>query len=280
MSGKSIYVVLGASGFIGGALTSYLISSGEEVISVQRSASKDKRKISNIIDFDQYEKVQKDNHIVFNCITSYDRVENTNDEILMANFSLPQRIIKSLGPGSKFINLNTALPKEFSFYTLQKKLFVEFALTYCALNAGPRFVDIKLEHVFGPGQSSLSFCGWLIESFKSGAPNLMLTAGEQLRDFVYIDDVISGLLAVAHAPLNSADYISLGSGVSVAVRDFVQKVRYACAATTELHFGALPYRKNEPMFTVADLSSMAELGWAPSFDVDTGISLTVKAAMA
>ena len=44
----------------------------------------------------------------------------------------------------------------------------------------------------------------------------------------------------------------------------------------KLNFGAIPYRENEVMNSVADLSDIKKLGWTPRISLSKAIDMTLK----
>jgi nucleoside-diphosphate-sugar epimerase len=109
-------------------------------------------------------------------------------------------------------------------------------------------------------------------------PLLKLTAGEQRRDFIFIDDVLSGYATLLEraAELGPAADVPLGSGTAPTVREFVQTVHRLCRSRTELQFGALPYRPGEAMHCQADLAQMSRLDWRPRWSLEQGLQHTLE----
>jgi nucleoside-diphosphate-sugar epimerase len=110
-------------------------------------------------------------------------------------------------------------------------------------------------------------------------PELKLTPGEQKRDFIYIDDVLSAYstLLDAHGKLNKSFLaFGLGSGQAVRIRDFVELAHCLTESGTELKFGALPYREGEIMESAADIGALECLGWRPAFTLEQGLLKTIE----
>ena len=141
-------------------------------------------------------------------------------------------------------------------------------------------MNIVLEHFYGPGDDETKFVSWVIKSCRQNVPELRLTAGDQKRDFIYINDVIEAYLLLLYKTANArADYheFELGSGKSVNIRQFVEMIHRLCGSNTRLNFGAIPYRPNEIMESKADISALEKLGWRPSTSLEQGLCDTLKA---
>lgn len=177
-----------------------------------------------------------------------------------------------------FINTGTALPAATSPYALSKHQFAAWGAQQAhAAPARLRFVNVELQHMYGAGDDASKFTTHVMHACHRNDPELQLTAGEQRRDFIYIDDVVAGystLLQRSHALGIAAD-VPLGSGQAPTVREYVQAVHRLCGSRTELRFGALPYRPTEAMHCQADLSRMAGLGWSPRWSLEAGIERTL-----
>jgi nucleoside-diphosphate-sugar epimerase len=84
---------------------------------------------------------------------------------------------------------------------------------------------LRLFNIYGPGEASQRLTPYLIQSARAGTPAL-LSSGEQMRDFSYVDDVANLLicsgLAASRQP--SWEVANVGSGVVLPVRQFVECV--------------------------------------------------------
>lgn len=125
---------------------------------------------------------------------------------------------------------------------------------------------MKVFHMYGPNDTPSKFVPWVISAIKSGKKYLDLTPGEQKRDFIYIDDVVAAYEAVLKQSKNFSGAVSefeVGTGYSVTIKEFVNSIKEITKSTTELKFGALPYRGNEMMDAKANNKQLIELGWKP-----------------
>ena len=111
------------------------------------------------------------------------------------------------------------------------------------------------------------------------APKIELTPGQQIRDFIYIDDVVNALeLIIRTAKISIPGYqeFNIATGESITIENFVRLVqKICCNKTTELQFGVLPYRENELMASTIDTSKIVGLGWKPNFSLEAGLTKTI-----
>ena len=106
-----------------------------------------------------------------------------------------------------------------------------------------------------------------------------LTSGLQMRDFVYVGDVIDALAAAGDMESESSIY-NVCSGEPVTVRRAAEALADAMDAPRDLlRFGALPDRADETPWMVGDGRRFrAASGWAPRTSLEDGARLTVEAA--
>lgn len=94
------------------------------------------------------------------------------------------------------------------------------------------------------------------------------TSGEQVRDFIHVDDAAEAFAALLASNVTGA--VNVGSGHGIAVRDVAQKVVERLGRPDLLQLGALPTRKDEPPSLVADVRRLTdEVGVLPRAIDDT-----------
>lgn len=107
-----------------------------------------------------------------------------------------------------------------------------------------------------------------------------MSAGDQTRDFVHVDDVVAAILRALVVPSIPSTPLPVSSGVPIRIRDVALAVAGIVGRGAEglIDFGATPYRANEPMSYWADNgATRAALAWAPTVPLDEGLRRTVEA---
>jgi UDP-glucose 4-epimerase len=130
--------------------------------------------------------------------------------------------------------------------------------------------------VYGPAQRDLSkLVPYVTISLLQGkAPKI--SSGSRLVDWIYVKDVIDGLLAVASAPGIEGTTVDIGSGVPVAIREIVQRLQQLLNAGQEASFGALQDRPFEPIRIANVTDTYSRIGWKPANSLDDGLRTTVE----
>jgi nucleoside-diphosphate-sugar epimerase len=110
---------------------------------------------------------------------------------------------------------------------------------------------------------------------------VQVTAGEQLRDYSYVDDHVRAMILAATQPLARAGSVyNIGSGRAVRVRALLEAVATAVgpASIEQIEFGARPYRVGDPPEMYADVSAAErELGFTARVSLEEGLRRTVAA---
>jgi UDP-glucose 4-epimerase len=136
-------------------------------------------------------------------------------------------------------------------------------------------VILRVFMVYGPAQQDLrKLIPYVILSLLRGeAPKL--TSGQRPVDWIYVDDVVDGLLAAAQAPAAEGCTIDLGSGVLVSVRAVVQQIVNIVGSSVEPVFGVVPDRPLEQVRAANPTDTVAKLGWSPTIALEEGLKRTV-----
>jgi UDP-glucose 4-epimerase len=99
--------------------------------------------------------------------------------------------------------------------------------------------------------------------------------GSQTRDYVYVDDVVSALVAAATAPNINGLVINVGSGTETSISDLIKYVLDVTGGNPEVIYNAKTSGGVSRMR--ADLSLAYEkLSYKPSIKLDQGLRLTLK----
>ena len=135
-------------------------------------------------------------------------------------------------------------------------------------------VILRLFLVYGPGQDNKRFLPQIIKGCLFNA-RFPVSAGEQLRDFCYIDDITEGIMRALVNDKVNGEVINLASGNPVEIREVVKQVQKT-VGQGDPEFGEIPYRVGENMALYADRSKAKELlGWSSSVTLEEGIEKTV-----
>jgi nucleoside-diphosphate-sugar epimerase len=297
---RKAVLLTGGTGFVGAALLRALMARSVPVVLLLRSGS-DTWRIADLLgtvsgvrmhalDEAAPEAVFQscDVGAVVHVATAYGRNGERLSDLVAANVSYPLRLLQGAADAGVGIFVNTdtfsckgaVLPEGLAGYVLTKRQFRECA-DLLAGRRGLPLVHLRIEHAYGPGDGRDKFVPGLLRALLAGVPSFDLTPGQQVRDFVHVDDVVAAYLSLLEHGGDVAQGVQtldVGTGTGHTVEELARLARELCGASTELRFGALPYRPGELMRSVADTRPLRELGWAPHISLQDGLARTIQAA--
>ena len=162
----------------------------------------------------------------------------------------------------------------FNAYSASK--VAAWAFARAAYNTwGAPIVWVRPFQVYGPGQRAKALIPAAIHAALNDE-DFPMTAGAQQRDFIFVEDVVAGLLAAATAPQIEGQVLDLGTGALHRVRDVVERIWALAGAQGRILAGALPYRPGEVPAIPADAERTRRLtGWTAVVGLDEGLQRTI-----
>lgn len=270
-------LILGKNSYLGKKLGSAFEKSGYEVFYLTHLQTQEKERNTSCID--EIESINQCFDIIINCAVCYGKNGETNSEMLYVNTLYPLKILEwAAEKGIKyFINTATSITSTVNGYTLSKKHFSEWGKFYSEHNS-IKFINVVLEHFLGANCSDNNFISMLVHKMSQNIEFIDLTEGMQLRDFIYIDDVVNAYLCIIDNLQKINDFyidIPIGSGVPYRIREICEMIKKKLNSKTELRFGRLPYREHEIMYSCADNTYLRKWGWLPKVNFDEAVSLII-----
>ena len=157
--------------------------------------------------------------------------------------------------GERFQEIPTNAPLEPTNSYATSKAAASIALQQWANENKLSLEILRVFHVFGEGESETRLWPSLRRAALAGK-DFKMTKGEQIRDFQPVEDVASIFLnraCLIGLPESSA-ILNLGTGNPLMIHQFAQKWWLRWQATGKLLIGALPYRYQEVMRFVPEIS--------------------------
>ena len=176
-----------------------------------------------------------------------------------------------------FINTHTFADSKYSLYSAMKSAFVEIARFFAA-NSQVKVVNMRLEYMYGEGDDYTKFVPFVIKSILEDK-EIPATAGEQKRDFIYVQDVVEAYLkALDYLKTDGENFMEfgIGTGKSISIKSYVSKIEEQIGKKANIKWGAVPYGKNEIFDSMAQIETTRKnLKWYPKSDISSGLKKTV-----
>lgn len=134
---------------------------------------------------------------------------------------------------------------------------------------------LRPSNAYGPGQMPKSGFGLIrtmLECVRVGTPLEIWGDGENIRDFIYIDDIVEASTRLINLPQDSGTY-NLGSGIGYSINQ-VQNIVEEITGT-ELKVSCRTARDIDVRAVVLDIGRIhRELDWTPRVNLHEGVRQT------
>ena len=169
-------------------------------------------------------------------------------------------------------NLNNT--KTFSIYGKAKLMSTNYLLSLYKKYSFPVSV-LRLYLVYGPYQDRNRVIPIVIDNaLKSKEFDCSL--GTQFRDFVYIDDVVNGIIKSLKTKKNNGQIINLGSGKPIMIKDVILKI-CKIIGSGKPQFGKIKFRKDEIKNLYPSITKAKKiLNWRPKVKINFGLKKTIN----
>ena len=102
------------------------------------------------------------------------------------------------------------------------------------------------------------------------------SSGEQLRDFIYIDDVIDAIFKLTKSNKSKGEIFNIGFGRPMNVKSVIEKIKKISKGGTPL-YGKIKFRKDEIKKLYPNIKKIKKyINWKPKISFIKGIRLTIK----
>lgn len=147
-----------------------------------------------------------------------------------------------------------------AFYEEAKRFCTEHTMTLVE----PRFFSI-----YGPGDYEKTLVISMLKNMLTNQPCDM-TECIQTWDFIYIDDVINGLVLLLESDKAEGIY-NFGSGYAAPLKEYVEKMYALTESKSQLNYGAVPYPATGMVNTNPCVEKLESLGWKAQMDFEAGV---------
>ncbi len=303
---KNSFLITGGTGFIGSNLVRELVKKGERVsIVISKSIGKNSR----IKDIESKIEIYKCNLLseslknlvgkikpdfIFH-LASYGIPPEEDNVLSMIDFNLKGTInlIEAVkqNPFKLFINTGSCVEygikeddmTESDMLTPINNYGVLKSATtlYCqkeAIRNNLLIINFRLFSTYGYFDQKYRLIPSVIRSAIVNEP-IKVSAPTNVRDFIFIEDVISAYLHATEATLSNGEIFNIGSGKQHSIEEIVKLCLAISKSKSKVQWGALSnqIRFIEPLRWEADMSKTKKLlNWEPKTTIEEGLRKTIE----
>ncbi len=299
-------LITGGAGFVGSFLCEALLARGHEVLCIDNFYTSSRRNIEHLIDHKRFELMRHD--VTFPLFVEVDDIYNMacpaspihyqRDPVQTTKTSvhgainmlgLAKRVkAKILQASTSEIygdpsvhpqteeywgNVNTIGPR--ACYDEGKRCAETLFFDYHRQHA-LRIKVARIFNTYGPRMHPND--GRVVSNFIMQAlrnePITLYGDGNQTRSFCYVDDLVSGLVALMETGDDVTGPINLGNPHEFTIRELAEKTVAITGSRSKLEFKPLP--TDDPKQRKPDITrAKKHLGWSPKIELDEGLKKTI-----
>ena len=287
-------MIVGGSGFLGKNLIDKLKFLNFVIYSVSRKIPKikDHKVIYYKVDISKEKDLKKIKKINFNYVINFGgNIDHKNyKETNEAHFIGTQKLLKAInlnylnlfiqiGSSLEYGNRNSpqsekAQPKPTSIYGKAKLKASNFLNSFCKKNR-IKFIILRPYQIYGPYQK---FDRLIPQVIKSCLANKKFdcTNGNQLRDFLYVDDFINLILKIIQKTKINSGIYNVGYGKPEKVNFVIKKINNLIQKGHP-NFGKIKMRKDEIMCLYPNINKVKKnFKWTPKTKLAQGLKKTLN----
>ena len=185
---------------------------------------------------------------------------------------------KRYRPAAALNGVDETSPLNFhSPYGCSKGAADQYVLDY-ARGYGLNAAVFRMSCIYGPHQHGTEDQGWVAHFLIHAQRDLPITIfgdGRQVRDLLYIDDLVNALLrAEAHLPAIAGEAFNIGGGPgnTLSLRELIDEITALNGSSPEIVYAG--WRGGDQRWYVSDIGKFERAtGWRPRTSIDRGLRM-------
>lgn len=280
-------ILLGSSGFIGRPLLQKLLEEKFKVKYLIHDTEIDPKGDffrGDILNHTLLDDIIMDDDIVINLIGQVDEpFELINDNVLgsinILNSCIKKKRIHIIFASSISVygeNLENAskendLPKPQTTYGLIK-LITEKIYEHYSRIFGLDITILRFSTLYGPYKKS-GFIIKLINSLKTNKINVVFNNGQQIRDLLFVNDAVLGIIQAIKKPQKGFIIFNISSGIQYTINEIINTIEKISNKKLPIQLNSMI--PDERCLFANNSKARNLLDFKPKIDVETGLKITL-----
>lgn len=273
----SKYLITGGEGFI-----------GNKIVKKTKGVSYDIKSGFDILDTELIKKAAKDTSGIFHCAAKISIPESISDpeRYYKNNVDGTRSVMKSAeSVKSKIIFSSSAAVYGDTTSSVDEKSNLNPKSPYAQnkMDGEKMLKDSSIPHialryfnVYGPGQSP-QYAGVIthfITNALSGTDLIIYGDGNQVRDFVFVDDIVQANIKAMEYNNSVFEIFNIGSGTETSIKKLAETILRLTNSTSKIVFK--PSRPGDIVYSRADVSKAEQiLKWKAKTSLEDGLKETI-----
>lgn len=155
------------------------------------------------------------------------------------------------------------------------KLSADYMARTVAADCGVDYMRAVISNVYGPGEYSARLINTSIRKMLRGE-HCAFSSGEQLYDFIYIDDAVQAFINIGKGGISNKTYY-IGNAKPRKLKEFLHELRDVVNPDLEIGVGEIPFNGVSLSYNELSTDNLTlDTGFVPQIDFATGVHRTVE----
>ncbi len=136
------------------------------------------------------------------------------------------------------------------------------------------YAIVRIGDIYGPNQKTGALIKAVVKNIVHAEPQRLYGQGDRTRDYIYIDDVVSGLQYILEKKLTGVYNLATGVGTDVREIIHIAETLSDCKSPTI----PIPVEHEDHSKVVLDITKIKNAGWAAEVSFKEGLGRIVEEA--
>lgn len=291
--------ITGATGYIGNYVVNKLVSTFKNIniLTINRDINKAKKmfnyKNCEHVTLEDKDKICKFNPEILIHLATFSTSRNDEeiiDDLINSNINYGVKLLSILSNCTNFklfVNVGSFAEyrlgndkiKDAYLYTATKSAFRHFVDYYSDLN-NFKYINPILYTVYGGNDPNKKLINYIYESMGANEA-VNMTKGEQILDFIHVEDVANFFYTIIenreniYQNIDNGQVLHIGTGVGIKIKNLADIIANTFNQKCNINWGGVAYRPLDTMKAIAPYQQTKDLtGWRSKISIADGLKKT------